>query len=128
LLTQRFSAAGVDRSRIRFDTNLSYDKTTIALDNFSNNDFVSLSDAILSGATPITLKGRLFPAQQNDQLLKQLGLEKSIAATEFEFIEHAVKLAQKGVKKSPLRALKKHQKNLTDISSFAKTVRNILVD
>ena len=128
LLSQRFSAAGVDRSKIRFDTDLGYDKTTIVLDNFSNNDPASLSDGILLGATPIALKGNLFPAQQNTQLLKQLGLSKNVLNTEFEFIEHAVMLAQKGVKKSPLRGIKKHRQNLSDLSSFAKTVRKIIVD
>lgn len=127
LLLQRFSAAGIDRSRISFETNFKHDKNTIVLDNFCNNDPVALSDCLLKGATVVTLHGDLYPAQRSTQLLKQLGMDKDICETPYDFIQHALALANGDKKLSPLTASKKHQTKLTNIDEFVKHFRKTII-
>ena len=128
LLLKRFSAAGIDQSRISFETNIQADKNTIALDNFCNNDPVALSDYLLSGATAVTLHGELHPGQRNTQLLRQLGVDANICENPSEFIEHAAALANENKKLSPLNSPKKHQTKLADIKQFTQHFRNTIVD
>jgi len=115
LLLQRFSAAGVSRDRISFDTKIKQDESTIALDNFCHNDPIALSESLLNGATVVTLHGDLYPAQRNTQLLKQLELDADICKTPYEFTQYAVALAKRNQNLTPLTASKKHQEKLTNI-------------
>ncbi len=128
LLQQRFSAAGVDRSRVSFNNSLEYDKTTIALDNFSNNDPVALSECILNGATAVTLKGELFPAQRNIKLMTQLSLDETMSETPYLFSQRAISLAQGKSKMCSLRDQKTHQTKLNDLESFVTRFRKTILD
>lgn len=125
LLSQRFSAAGIDRNRLRFDQDVHYDKTTITLDNFSRNNPIALNDALLNGAQVITLKGTHFPGQQSWRLMQQLGVSDNISNTEFGFIEQAVNLAQNGIKSS-IELEPEAIKKLNNVDAFATHIRKVI--
>ena len=128
LLLQRFSAAGIERSRITFETNLQADKNTIALDNFCNNDPIALSEYLLNGATAVTLHNDLHPGQRNTQLIKQLGIDANTSEDSSAFINNAIALANGKSNLSPLSASKKHQTKLANISDFTKHFRKTIID
>jgi len=128
LLLQRFSATGINRERLRFDTQLAYDSTTIILDNFICNDHVSLSDALLCGANAVTVDGAFFSAQKSAKLMQQLNVDQGVVGSEFEFIEYATMLATKGISPSENNDLQAQQSRLGDIDSFAKQVRHLILN
>jgi len=127
LLTQRFSAIGIDRNRLNFDQELNYSQNTIVLDNFSHNDPVALSDALLASASIVSLEGSHFPGQHNQRLIRQFGLEEQLDNTEFDFIQRAVELANNGIEKPTFNNAEIQQK-LSDIERFARTLRNALIE
>ena len=127
LLLQRFSAAGISRERVSFEQNLSFDKNTIVLDNFYNNDPIAIGTSILSDATVVTLEGDFHPAKRSTQLMHQFGFEKQVCKTPAQFIKRAVDLANKNEKLTPLKSKKKHQEKLTDLASFTEKFRNTVI-
>lgn len=127
LLAQRFSAAGINKERVLFSHNTHYSDQTIVLDNFIQNDPVQLSSAIFDGATVVTIKGKLFPAQHSHGVMQQLGFESDVSTTEYAFMQRAVALANGEQSLSPLDNRSEKQKEWSDVSSFTKHFRTALL-
>ena len=123
LLWQRFSAAGVDRSRVTFNNQLQHDQTTIVLDNFVHNDPVELSESLLSGASVVSLEGKLFPAQHSAQLMRQFGIQEHLCENPFHFSQHATALALGKKEMHGIKNSKKHQSELNNVDAFVAKLR-----
>ena len=127
LLLQRFSAAGVNRDRLNLDPKITPNSSSIALDNFSHNDPIALSDALLLGANLVSLNGTHFPGQQSLRLITQLEMDNDVNETEYEFIQAAVNLAKNGVEKNESH-VSKPVELLSDVDAFAKLIRKVIVE
>jgi predicted O-linked N-acetylglucosamine transferase (SPINDLY family) len=127
LLKARFAQAGIGADRLLFETEMAPSAGTIALNNFYNDDIVAGYRAIKSGASLICLRGRHFPAQQNSDMLQQVGLKQLICSNPHSYTKLAIELATD--KKKRLRATSKDIANsgLEDIAGFAKRFREILL-
>ena len=91
-----FSNQGIDPSRLNYDDKPKYQLDSIVMENIARNDVVNISNAILSGATIVALKGELFPARQTAKLLRQLDKSDWITMEPNAYVERVVSLTQMG--------------------------------
>jgi predicted O-linked N-acetylglucosamine transferase (SPINDLY family) len=107
---ERLEISGIPRSRVDpyprqsldayFET---YNRIDIALDPFPCNGGTTTLDALWMGVPVITLAGELPVGRAGVSILKNLGLEEFIAATEDEYLRIAIELCSDLSKLSVLR-------------------------
>ena len=107
-LRHRFEALKVDRSRLLFGDPMQLSHTSIALDNFIENDPVASMMALSNFANVshsqnnqglnqggiVTLKGEHYPAQHTARLLDQCGCNDQISVSLTDYKQQAINLAR----------------------------------
>ncbi len=72
----------------------SYDEIDIALDTFPYNGTTTTCEALWMGVPVVTLVGRVHAQRVGYSILKNIGVEETIAETEEAYVEQAVALAR----------------------------------
>ncbi|MCC6301901.1 MAG: tetratricopeptide repeat protein [Gammaproteobacteria bacterium] len=111
-LYEAFAAEGIARERVEMrgftatrDSHLdSYNEVDIALDTFPYNGTTTTCEALWMGVPVVTLVGKVHAQRVSYSILKNIGVEETIARTEAEYAEIAVRLAQDLGALSALRA------------------------
>jgi protein O-GlcNAc transferase len=92
---------GVEADRIafkggssRFDHLSAYGEVDISLDSFPHNGGVTTVESFLMGVPTVTLLGDYFCGRTGASLLTAFGLGHATARTPFEYINHAVSMAE----------------------------------
>jgi predicted O-linked N-acetylglucosamine transferase (SPINDLY family) len=101
-LMEAFMACGIDRSRLQIETqtptreehfNL-YGKMDIALDPIPYNGTTTTCDALWMGVPVLTLVGQSHRQRVSYSILKNIGVEDTIAWSEDEYVQIAVRLSK----------------------------------
>ena len=101
-ISNEFSKYGITKDRIGFhgftadtDSHLAfYNRIDIALDTFPYNGTTTTCEALWMGVPVVTLVGRVHAQRVSYSILKNAGIEDTIAHNEAEYIEKTVMLAQ----------------------------------
>lgn len=117
-LVKRFNNYGVDSKRVLFAQNINFKQGDIALTNLFNNPIAQTCVAYMQGATILTLKGELFPAQQISKFLMQTDNENYISETEKEYTDSIVKFTKKNTAPK-LTPAKIKKSGILNIENFA---------
>ncbi len=107
-----FAAEGIGRERVELrgftatrDSHLDcYNEVDIALDTFPYNGTTTTCEALWMGVPVVTLTGKVHAQRVSYSILKNIGVEETIAWTEAEYAEIAVGLARDPAALSALRA------------------------
>ncbi|MGE3482015.1 MAG: tetratricopeptide repeat protein [Gammaproteobacteria bacterium] len=111
-LYEAFAAEGVGRERVELrgftetrESHLDcYNEVDIALDTFPYNGTTTTCEALWMGVPVVTLAGKVHAQRVTYSILKNIGVEETIAWTEEEYAEIAVGLARDLGKLAALRA------------------------
>ncbi len=99
---QRVELRGFTESR---ESHLdSYREIDIALDTFPYNGTTTTCEALWMGVPVVTLVGRVHAQRVSYSILKNIGIEETVAETEAAYIEKAVSLARAPALLEALRA------------------------
>ncbi len=100
-IAARFLAEGVSADRLILegtsafpDYLAAYDRVDMALDPFPYTVGTTSIQALWMGVPVLTLAGDRLLARQGESMLRALGLEDWVAATEADYVERAVRLGQ----------------------------------
>jgi len=115
--TERFEQLGVEAGRIQFlgltpskqEHLLAYHEVDIALDTFPYNGTTTTCDTLWMGVPVIVLEGKAHAGRVGFSLLKQIGLDDCIAASEADYIQRAVDLAGDRERLTRLRSTIRNQ-------------------
>lgn len=101
-LTEAFARCGVDPARLEFADRVPstedhldfYNRVDVALDTFPYQGTTTTCEALWMGVPVVTLVGAPHRQRVSYSILRNLGLEETIAHTEEEYIETALRLAR----------------------------------
>jgi protein O-GlcNAc transferase len=97
ILYPKFAAFGINRNRVLFINDFSYDRyneVDIQLDTFPYTGATVAFDSVFMGVPLVTLYGHTFQGRVAANINYHLGLEHLVAKNEKEYIEKAVFLAK----------------------------------
>ncbi len=126
-IVRRFDSMGVNASRLFFDTSIKLNHKTIALDNFVENNPVSTIIALQQGATIVSRRGDLFPAQHTERILNQCGRQEWLVNTNSEYQQRAIELAESS-NRSGLSSAGFEESGLANMAEFVKRFRESITD
>ena len=125
-IKEKMERHGVEANRLVFATDLELTETTIALDNFVDNDPVALVEVLNKGGRVVAKRGRLYPAQHSEYILKQCRSEDWINNDTAQYIQQAIAMSQE-----PLgTGLSKHQlqqSGLSNIEEFSDRFKKVVL-
>lgn len=137
-VTDRFSAQGVDLSRLEFRPKSSYRELLlqytrdidITLDTFPHSGGATSCESLIMGVPVVTLSGGLPISRQTHGFLRLAGLEEELVAfSQDEYVQKAVSLARNLCQLRELRACLRESlfsSPLFDVSAFARDFEELL--
>lgn len=124
-LQQGFLRLGISRDRLIFDTQIGAGEHTIVLDNFVENDPVTVSHALEAGGILVALNGPLFPAQQTAALLSQVEKDSWLCHSVSEYVRRAIALAD-GALAEPMNEDQIDMSRIRNLQTFVTHFRHII--
>jgi len=125
-LLQRFEAQGIDKKRLDFNARLGARTGTIVLDNFTENDPVSAANALAQGGILVCLKGSIFPAKQNANLLRQFGRLDWVCSNRARYMQRVIELAN-GAPAEPVSPQELRDSKLRNLGAFVMAFRKAIL-
>jgi len=118
---------GILSTRLSFGPQPVCNNTTIALDNFTENNPALVITALAEGATIVGIRGPLFPAQHTAGILRQCGREDWLCNNNADYQARVIDL----VSKSNTQGLSRTEfdaSGLANIDGFVKNFRAAITE
>ncbi len=124
-IRELFLEQGIEQDRLLFLSNPTLENGAIALDNITENDPVSVINALHQGAIIVAKTGDLFPAQHTSKILIQCGRKKWLCKSTYHYQTQAIDLATSAGRKG-LTENEFERSKLNDIAQFSQHLRSVI--